>query len=162
MGFRTSLREKSSGNEAQHRLDAARVRKNLVREGRSREAQLFIEDALEDRAQIGRGLEIPPLVQLFIFETGPVGYDTATFDGAANQEGDRSGAMIRPRGAIDARGATELGDDDDGRILPVGSHTLFKGLERTIEPAQELGEAAGCAPLVGMSVPPVEGEGGNA
>src|SRR5262249_29101852 len=50
---------KSLGNEAQQGLDAARARKNLVRQGRSRQAQLFIEDALEDRAQIGRGLEIP-------------------------------------------------------------------------------------------------------
>src|SRR5262249_23538012 len=82
---------KSLGNEAQQGLDAARARKTPVRQGRSRQAQLFSEDALEDRAQIGRGLEIPPLVQLFIFEAGPVGYDAAALDGAANQEGDRSG-----------------------------------------------------------------------
>src|SRR6516162_9122661 len=153
---------KPSGNETQHWIDAAGARKNLVSEGRSRQTQLFTEDALKDRAQIGRGLEIPPLVQLLIFETGPIGYDTAALAGAANQEGDRSGAMIRPSGAIDARGATKLGDDNDRRILPVGSQTLFEGLERTIEPAQELGEAAGGAPLVGMCVPPVKSKRGNA
>ena len=79
---------------------------------------------------------------------------------ARNATGRR--AVVRADRAVDARGAAEFGDGHHGRILPAGAEALFKGLECAVDSAEQLGEAPGRAAFVGVRVPAIEREGGDA
>ena len=70
--------------------------------------------------------------------------------------------MVGAGGAVDAGGAAEFGDDDDGRVFPARAQTLLKFLQRAVEPAEQLRQPPRRAALIGMGVPAVEGESRDA
>src|SRR5437868_9525597 len=92
-----------------HWLDPPAVGKDLCRERGLVHAQMILEHALEHGAQVDRRLEIAPFVQVGSFEARPVCDDATAFERAAGQERNRRGAMIGALGAVNARGAAELG-----------------------------------------------------
>ena len=69
--------------------------------------------------------------------------------------------MIGSVGAVDARGAAELGDDRDRGLAPGRTHPGFDRRDRTIECAQQRGEPAADRALVLVGVPAVIRERAN-
>ncbi len=101
-------------------------------------------------------------MQLLELKPRPVGDDAAALDHAADQEGDRAGAVVGADRAVDAGGAAEFGDDHHHCVGPALLESALEGSQRVVQPAQKPGEAAGRAALVGVGVPTLEGERSDA
>src|SRR3954464_11759313 len=72
---------------------------------------MIAEQALEHGAQIGGGLEVAFLIELGLLQSRPVGDHAPAPQRAAGEKRDGAGAVIGAVGAVDARGASELGDE---------------------------------------------------
>ena len=70
--------------------------------------------------------------------------------------------MIGAVGAVDARGAAELGGDHHHGVAPARSQPAFKFAERTVEARQQLRQATDRAAFIGMGVPAVVRERADA
>ena len=64
--------------------------------------------------------------------------------------------MVGSVGAVDARGASELGDDGDHCLAPGVAHVGLDGRQRAVERPQEIGELTGRRTLVDVGVPAVD------
>src|SRR4029077_7840628 len=113
--------------QARDWLYRAALGEHLAGERGFLDSQVVPQQALEHGAQIGGRLEVALLVQVRFLEAGPVGDNTAALERAASQQRHRAGAVIGPVGAVDARGAAELGDDRDDALAPRVAHI---GLDR--------------------------------
>ena len=70
-------------------------------------------------------------VQARVLQSRPVRNDTAAFQRAAHKQRDRGRAVVGAVGAVDARGAAELGRDHDDGVAPVIAEAAFEFGERT-------------------------------
>jgi hypothetical protein len=74
--------------------------------------------AWQDCPQIGRGLEVAPLMEIGILQPRPIGDDATAIEGAAHEQRHGRGAVVRAVIAVDARRAPELGHErNDGFML---------------------------------------------
>ena len=64
--------------------------------------------------------------------------------------------MIGALGAVDARGAAELGGDHHDRIAPALAQSAFEFSERAVEAGQQLRQTADRATFIGVGIPAVE------
>ena len=96
-----------------------------------------LQHALDDGAQVGGRLEIAALIEVGGLEAGPVGDDAAALHRAAGEQRDRAGAVIGAVGAVDARGAAELGGDHDHGVAPALAEPAFEFGERAVEAAEQ-------------------------
>ena len=125
-------------DESGERFDLLGPGKDGLSQERGGHIELLRQQALEDGAQIDCRLEIASLVQVAILEPWPIGNDAPALDRPAGEERNGAGAMIGSDRAVDARGAAELRNGDDRRILPARAKIALKGLEGRVEPAEKL------------------------
>jgi len=116
------------------------------------------EQPFHDRPQIGRGFQIAALVEVGVFEPGPIGNDAAALQRAAGEHGDARSSMVRAAVAIDVCGAAELGDGDDNRVLPRIAEIGCDRRQRVVERCQQIGEPALKRTFIDMRIPAIEGE----
>src|SRR6478736_9380786 len=102
-----------SADETADRWDAGAVGKHGCGERALFDPQMIPEQALEHGAQIGGRFEVASLMELGLLQSRPVGDDAPAAQCATDEKGNGAGAMVGAVGAVDARGAPELGDDGD-------------------------------------------------
>jgi uncharacterized protein (DUF1501 family) len=91
---------------------------------------VIAQHALEHGAQVGGRLEVAALVQIAGLESRPIGYHLAAPERPASEQRDGRGAVVGTLGAVDARGAAELGDDGDDGLAP---GLLHLGLDAALQ-----------------------------
>src|SRR3954469_8657723 len=111
-------RNRSLSNQPLHRPCSRTVRKHRLGQHAIGQAELALQHAFDHGAQVGGGLEIAGLEEIGGLETWPVGDDTTALHRAAGEQRDRSRAVIGAVGAVDARGAAELGRDHHDGVAP--------------------------------------------
>ena len=72
---------------------------------------------------------------------------------AAGEKGNGAGAVVGSVGAVDARGAPELGHDGDHRLAPGLAHVGLDRGQCAVERSQQVGELTGTRALVDVRVP---------
>src|SRR5262249_41284313 len=81
---------------------------------------------------------------------------------APDEHGDRAGAMIGAVVAVDARGATEFGDDGDYGLTPGLAHGLLDGGDGDVEHPEQGRQLSIRSSFVDMRVPPHDTGGADA
>ena len=124
---------------------------------------MIAQHALDHGAQIGGRRRGRGLRTVRVLQARPVGDHATARDRAAGEQRDGAGAVIGAVGAVDARGAAELGD----------ATTIAVSLQRAPSPRSNSANASSRPPsscasrpdraaFVGVGVPAVEGERGDA
>ena len=80
---------------------------------------------------------------------------------AAQQQGGRGGAVVGAVGAVDPRGAAELGDHHHHGVLPGRPHALGEAVERRVEVGEAGRQLALARALVGVGVEAVDRDRGH-
>src|SRR3954452_17197682 len=140
-------------NQARRRRDVGAIWKYAGCECTLIDSQVVSEQALEHGAQIGGRFEVAILVELGLLQPGPVGHDAPAAERSSGKEGHGPGAVIGAIGAVDARGAAELGHDGNHGLAPVVPHVGLDRSQGAIERAQKVGELTGSRALVDVRIP---------
>src|SRR5262245_38061732 len=120
------------------------------------DAQMLFQDALKDGTQIGRGFKVAIFKQIGLLEARPVGNDAPTFERTAYKNRYRTSTMIGAFTAIDARRATELGDERDHSLAPVVAEIAMRRPDGAIDGREQESERAWGSAFVDVRVPAVE------
>src|SRR5262249_10106955 len=124
-------------------------------------AQMLFQDALKDGTQIGRGFKVAIFKQIGLLEARPVGNDAPTFERTAHKNRDRTSAVVGAFTAIDARGATELGEERNHSLAPSVAEIALHRPNGAIEGREQKSECALGSAFVDVRVPTVEGKRAN-
>ena len=143
-------------NQPRHRFQICAAGENILRQRPLVRAQVILQQSLEHGAQIGGRLEIAVLVEIGGLQARPIGDHAPAFERATGEERNRRGAVVGAFGAVDARGAAELGDQRHYRLMPCRPHIGFDRGKCAVERAEQLREAAVGNALVGVRIPAVE------
>src|SRR3954453_4083346 len=126
------------------------------------QAEMIGKYALHDRAQIRRRRKIATLIELIRLQSRPIGDHAAAFDRAAGEKRHRAGAVIGVRRTVHARCSAEFRHDNDRRVLPNRTKYALELVECPVQSAKQLRKTTRRAALIGMRVPSVECERGDA
>src|SRR3954447_21626353 len=149
-------------NQARRRRDVGTIWKYAGCECALVDSQVVPEEALEHGAQIGGRFEVAILIELGLLQPGPVSHYAPAAERSSGKEGRGPGAVIGAVGAVDARGAAELGDDGNHGLAPVVPHVGLDRRQGAVERAQKVGELTGSCALVDVCIPADEAERADA
>src|SRR5579883_3334012 len=120
------------------------------------------ENRGKDLAEIGRHGEVAMLIELRRRQARPLAIDAAAPDRAAQNPDHVAVAVVGAVRVVLAQGAAELGDDDDGGVLPLGAEAAGEGGKALAERAQVIRELALVSALIDMRIPAAERREGEA
>ena len=123
---------------------------------------MVLQHALEHRAQVVGRREVAALIEIGGFQARPVRDHPAALHRAAGKQRDGAGAVVGAFGAVDARGAAEFGGNHDHGVAPARAEPAFELRQRAVETAEQLRQTPGGAAFIGVGIPAVEGERGDA
>ena len=95
---------------------------------------MIAQHALEHRAQIRGGRKVATFMEAGGLQPRPVGNHPPAFHRAAREQRDGAGAVIGTLGAVDARGAAELGGDHNDGVAPALAQSVLEFRQRAVEP----------------------------
>ena len=122
---------------------------------------MLYKDTLEQAANVRCRLQIAPLVEIVVTQTGPVGNDSTAVNRATQQQRGRRRAVIGAACAVDVYGPPEFGDDCNNGVVPGISKFRSQGIQAGIESGKAIGQRASRCALVRMRVPAAEFDDGN-
>src|SRR6266704_2946995 len=155
-GFMVDLpiSQQDLANKTRGRHDLGAVGKHGACEHALFDSQVIPEQTLEHRAQIGGWFEVASLIKLGGLQSRPVGDHASAPECAAGEKGNGARTVVCSVRAVDARGASELGDDYDHRLAPGVAHVGLDGCQRAVESSEQIGELTGGRALVDVRIPP--------
>jgi len=115
---RSGPRNPLSGEQPRHRLRRA-VSGNTHYRARDRRGAVILEKPFQYGAQVGRGLEVAPLMQIVSLSPGQSATTRPPLRATPRSSGHGRGAVVRALIAVDARRASELGDERNDGFAPV-------------------------------------------